>query len=66
MDSLNPYSGIKVLTGNSPEELADLINQIMVPIKIIQVVAVQNRYTVFFTGDVRIKKTKRKEVSNNG
>lgn len=62
MDSLNPYNGLKVLTGNSPEELSDLINKIGVPIKIIQIVAAQNRYSAFFLGDVKIKKIKSKEV----
>lgn len=60
LDNLNIYNGMQQITGNSPEELLSFINQIRSPMKIISMVAANNRYTCFFLSNTKvIKKTKK-------
>ena len=65
-DSLNGYNGLQSLTAKSPEELIALIKSIRTPIKIIQIVADNNRFTCFFLGDVIIKRKKQLKEQING
>lgn len=54
--NLNLYRTMESLSASSPEKLTDLIKQISRPIKIIEIVATDGKYTVFFLTDVPIKK----------
>lgn len=64
-DSVNPYDGINFISARSPEELCRMLNTIKTQIKIIEITAMNNRYTAFITGDLRIKRI-RKENKNGG
>ena len=55
-DSLNPYQALQTVSSTSPDELCEKLRSIKRPIKIIQIVASNNQYTAFFTGDVKILK----------
>jgi len=54
--NLNNYRTIEQLTFSTAEELTKAIKEISRPIKIINIVATNTRYTVFFLTDVPIKK----------
>lgn len=58
--SINPYEGLKCLVAQSPEQLCEMINAIRRPIKIFSFVASGNRYIAYFSGDVKIKKSTRR------
>ena len=63
-DSFNVYDQLESLTERSPDLLIKAIKQIKTSIKIISIVANNNRYTCFFLTDVKIVKTKKKGVKN--
>jgi len=64
-DSLNIYDSLEVLSERTPQELIKSIKKIRTPIKIINIVAANNRYIAFIVGDIRkIKKNKKGELNN--
>lgn len=58
-DSFNPYHNMIVLRANEPEELIEMIKQIKTPIKIVQIVAANNRHYAYLMGDIRVQKKKK-------
>jgi hypothetical protein len=57
--SLSVYSSLEVITAKTPEDLRDILRQIKTPIKIINITAMNSRYTAWIIGDIRIKRTQK-------
>lgn len=60
-DSMNLYENLVVLRADTPEELVIMIKSVKTPIKIVSIVASNNRHYAYLIGDIRIKKTKKEK-----
>ena len=62
--NLNNYRTIEQITKPTAEELTQAIKEISRPIKILNIVATNSRYTVFFLTDVPMRKIKKSKAKS--
>ena len=62
--SVNPYESLAVITADDPQALVIALTKITTPIKIVAIVPYGNKQAAYIMGDIRIKKSKLKGLSN--